>query len=158
MTSKAEKRTGIIVFDLDGTLRDCSHRIHHIVRTDGKPKDWRAFYAACHGDAPIPHMIDNLNAFCRAGREVEIWTGHSDEAADATVDWLCDNGVWQCLPAIRFRPAGDHTEDVRLKARWLDEVEAAGGRVDLVFEDRRRVVDMYRARGIACVQVAPGDF
>ena len=40
-----------VVFDLDGTLADCEHRLHHIDRhfdRDGmktKP-DWRAFFAA----------------------------------------------------------------------------------------------------------------
>lgn len=32
-----------IVFDLDGTLADCEHRIHHITK---EPKDWRAFFEA----------------------------------------------------------------------------------------------------------------
>lgn len=30
--------------------------------------------------------------------------------------------------------------------------------VQMVFEDRARVVDMWRKRGVLCAQVAPGDF
>jgi hypothetical protein len=46
----------IILCDLDGTLADCQHRIHHITppqypHGDGKQvhpaKDWAAFFAAC---------------------------------------------------------------------------------------------------------------
>lgn len=31
-----------IIFDIDGTLADCSHRLHWI---QSKPKNWNAFFA-----------------------------------------------------------------------------------------------------------------
>lgn len=37
-----------VVFDLDGTLADGDHRLHHIT---GETKDWRAFFAACGDDS-----------------------------------------------------------------------------------------------------------
>ena len=43
------------VFDIDGTLSDPAHRLHHI---RGESVDWDAFFAACDQDAPIPHMVD----------------------------------------------------------------------------------------------------
>lgn len=35
----------LILCDVDGTVADLSHRLHHIRREDGKPKDWEAFFA-----------------------------------------------------------------------------------------------------------------
>ena len=40
----------------------------------------------------------------------------------------------------------------RGKSIWL------GSPVTIIFEDRKRVVDMWRRRGIVCAQVAEGDF
>lgn len=44
-----------IVFDLDGTLADDSHRKHYL---DRDPKDWNGFYDACDGDNPAYAMMD----------------------------------------------------------------------------------------------------
>jgi hypothetical protein len=44
---------GCYLFDFDGTLADCTHRLHHI---KGSRKNWRAFFAACSKDGPIPHI------------------------------------------------------------------------------------------------------
>ena len=41
--------------DIDSTLADCSHRLHHIQK---QPKAWTSFFAACNYDTPIPHMIE----------------------------------------------------------------------------------------------------
>lgn len=53
----------------------------------------------------------------------------------------------------------DHTPDDKLKKRWLDEMHWDDrSRIVAVFEDRARVVAMWRAAGIPCFQVADGDF
>ena len=44
------------------------------------------------------------------------------------------------------------------KAKIADKFEEIGGKIDLVFDDRNKVVDMWRARGTTVVQVADGDF
>lgn len=42
------------IFDIDGTIADCSHRLHFIT---GEHKNWDAFYDACLDDAPINDVI-----------------------------------------------------------------------------------------------------
>jgi hypothetical protein len=44
-----------VVVDLDGTLADCTHRLHH-VRGHGR-KNWEAFFAGCHLDMPNPVVV-----------------------------------------------------------------------------------------------------
>ena len=44
------------------------------------------------------------------------------------------------------------------KANLADKFEELGGKIDLVFDDRNKVVDMWRNRGTTVVQVAEGDF
>ena len=42
------------IFDLDGTLADCAHRLHHIQK---EQKDWKAFFAAVGADIVIGRRI-----------------------------------------------------------------------------------------------------
>lgn len=149
----------LYIFDLDGTLADCTHRLHYIQR-DRKDKDWDAFNAACGDDEPIPATTDLFNALGIAGADAEIWTGRSESARNLTRVWLGRKaGIYVQPIVLRMRPIGDYRPDDELKEEWLramptqDRARLAG-----VFEDRRRVVDMWRRNGIFCFQVAEGDF
>jgi phosphoglycolate phosphatase-like HAD superfamily hydrolase len=144
-----------VVFDLDGTLANTDHRSHLVDRANGKP-DWRAFYAACDMDEPHEHVMDVLGALVGAGHDVEIWSGRSDEVRDKTEAWLLSHGLDSYQ--LRMRKEGDYTPDDILKRAWLDECIAADRKPDLFFDDRSKVVAMWRGAGIPCFQVAPGDF
>lgn len=140
----------IYIFDLDGTLRNAEHRLHLI-------PDWRAFFAACGGDKPIRPTIRTFQILRDAGAECWIWSGCSNEVLETTKDWLIEHDV---LPELLvMRKAGDHRPDHVVKKEWLDALTAlARERVVAVFEDRDRVVQMWREAGLTCYQVAPGDF
>jgi phosphoglycolate phosphatase-like HAD superfamily hydrolase len=139
-----------VVFDLDGTLANTDHRAHFLDGTDGK-KDWRGFYAACDQDAPHWPIVHTLHALANANHRVEIWSGRSDEVRDKTEAWLREHFL-NDIP-LRMRAEGDYTADDVLKRGWL-----ANGKPDLIFDDRDKVVAMWRAQGIPCCQVAPGNF
>lgn len=142
------------VFDLDGTLADCHHRLHFIDKDrDGGP-DWRKFFAACPGDRVIPHVEKVMWSLWKSWNRIEIWSGRSDEVRAATIEWLESNRIpseW----LTHMRKAGDHRPDDVIKREFLSLSEK---RPDVVFDDRRRVVDMWRAEGIPCFQVAEGEF
>lgn len=140
-----------VVFDLDGTLCDVSHRLHFIQE---QPKDWDAFFSSCIDDAPKLEIIHTLNALDEAGHRVEIWTGRSDVTFRQTIQWLnkhVANGSFSL--GLKMRPAGDYRPDHELKREWLMEGLKLGTAPDLVFEDRQRVVDMWRSENITCCQV-----
>ena len=139
-----------VIFDLDGTLANAEHRVHHLT---GEVKDWRAFYADCANDEPIRPLILIAEMLAVFNWEVHIWTGRSAEVAAETEAWLAAQGLDDF--SLRMRPVGDHQPDTTLKEGWLGE---CGWTPDLVFEDRASVVDMWRSHGIICAQVAPGDF
>jgi hypothetical protein len=56
-----------------------------------------------------------------------------------------------------MRKAGDYRQDAIVKAEWLEALPE-DQRPVLAFDDRQQVVDMWRAHGVRCCQVAPGDF
>lgn len=144
----------IAVFDLDGTLADPAHRLPLVDAARGR-KDWPAFYAACVDDAPIAPIVAIARALRAAGHAPWIATGRSDEVRAQTLDWLARHNV-PCERLV-MRAAGDFTPDHLLKQRWLRDGTLPRARIAMAFEDRARVVRMWRAHGIACLQVSEDD-
>jgi phosphoglycolate phosphatase-like HAD superfamily hydrolase len=136
------------VFDLDGTLADLAHR-----RSFLEAGDYRGFFAACGDDKPIEHVLALLRTLHAAGHKIEIWSGRSDECRDLTEAWLVRHDVPAGIPVI-MRTAGDKRPDHIVKREFLRGTEAP----DVIFDDRKVVVDMWRSKGLVCFQVAPGDF
>jgi hypothetical protein len=57
-----------------------------------------------------------------------------------------------------MRPAADSRKDSIVKAELFWEHVAPHWNVRGVIDDRDQVVAMWRALGLMCAQVAPGDF
>ena len=147
-----------VIFDLDGTLADLTHRLHFIAT---KPKNWPAFFAAAGKDSCIEPIAMVARFFAITNRVV-ICSGRPDDNREATEAWLTRH-VWGGNGFIRhkalyMRKAGDYRADDIVKSELLDQILADGFKPELVFEDRDRVVAMWRARGIRCCQVAEGAF
>lgn len=137
-----------VVFDLDGTIADISHRVHHV--RDGS-SNWDAFFAECVNDRPQWHVIRTIFAHLDAGHTVEIWSARSDVVRAETCAWLAEHNIFPGM-LTHMRAAGDNTADVVLKRHWLNQLHESE-RPDLVYDDRQRVVEMWREEGIPCFQV-----
>jgi hypothetical protein len=48
--------------------------------------------------------------------------------------------------------------DDKLKKGWLDDLFPDKTNILCVFDDRDKVVEMWRDNDLTCMQVAPGDF
>ena len=142
-----------VIFDLDGTLADISHRLHFIQQ---EKKDWDSFFDACKDDKPIIQTIDVARALYEAGFVIEIWSGRSMRVRRETEDWLKRNNVRFHL--MRLRSETDRRSDVILKEDWLHSLIYRISWPTLVFEDRTRVVEMWRKNGVKCFQVDSGDY
>ena len=142
-----------VIFDLDGTLADISHRLHFIQQ---EKKDWDSFFNACLLDKPIIQTVDVARALYEAGFVIEIWSGRSDRVRRETEEWLKRNNVRFHL--MRMRSETDRRSDVVLKESWLHSITPKVMWPTLVFEDRSRVVEMWRKNGIRCFQVETGDY
>jgi hypothetical protein len=149
---KRMQNRNIIIFDLDGTVADCSHRLHHI---QGDKKDWSSFFAACRSDTPISDVLCVMGALS-AKYQIWIVSGRSDECREQTREWLSEHvgGYGNLL----MRKEGDHRPDDVVKEEFLTSGAIPKERVSCVFDDRKRVVDMWRRHGLTCFQVADGDF
>lgn len=145
-----------IVFALDGTLANIEHRLHFI---QNKPKDWPAFFRACADDTPNLPLCDLAYSLV-PDNEIEVWSCRSDIVRAESVAWL-NHYVFIASEdlgyKLRMRKDGDYRVDHVVKAEWLEALPDDEW-PDLVFDDRKQVVDMWRAHGIVCCQVAPGEF
>lgn len=146
----------LYIFDLDGTLALVEHRRHLI-------PNWRAFFAACVDDQPNTPVIRVMHSLRYAAADVHIFSGRSDEVREQTIEWLLKHTTFTQRElnssVLRMRKAGDYTPDEVLKKQWLDEMPTRDRmRLMCVFDDRDKVVKMWRDNGVACFQVAPGEF
>ena len=143
-----------IVFDLDGTLADDSHRQHHIT---GDVRDWDAYFAACGDDAlikPVAAIYQALYSDTVDYHTVVIWTGRSERYRHQTALWLSERNLW--FTDLRMRADGDFRPDTEVKGEWL--AECGDHPPDLIFDDRTKSVAFWRSQGITCLQVAQHDY
>ena len=149
----------LYIFDLDGTLALTEHR-QHLVRCE-KP-DWSAFFRACVDDQPNWPVVSVLQTLLSTGADIQIWSGRSAEVMNETLEWLhLRVGLSEESEEVRLvmRREGDFTPDEQLKRAWLEAMpEYDRRRLVCVFDDRDKVVAMWRAAGVCCCQVAPGAF
>jgi len=150
------------VFDLDGTLADLGHRLHHIDKLKRGDADWRAFFAACGDDKliePVALLYNTLRCssyLSYSGCHMVILSGRSDECREQTEAWLERHDLHH--DALYMRRAGDHRPDHQLKKELLAQLLADGYEPILFVDDRERVVNMWREQGYTCLQCAAGDF
>jgi predicted kinase len=135
-----------IVVDIDGTVA-----LHEGVRSPYDPTRY-------HLDRPNLPVIEQVRM--AAERHYILFTSGRDiEHRVATVEWLgehvlTDDVVWDLF----MRPAGDTRNDAVVKLELFDQHIRDRFDVRWVYDDRDRVVAMWRSLGLAVMQVAPGDF
>jgi hypothetical protein len=136
----------LVVFDIDGTVADIDHRLHHI---KSKPKNWAAFDAAAKNDVVIK-ATRNLyfSLLYDSGHDLVFATGRNERNRKQTESWLAANG-FKGYVKLYMRNATDFRQDSLVKQDMLNLIIAEfGKKPDLVFEDRTRVVKMWRDNGI----------
>ena len=140
-----------VVFDLDGTLADDSHRNHYLEK---EPRDWEGYYSEVLKDDPVIPLLHVARAlyFSRDPMcVVDIWTGRPEKVREETKLWLARYGIR--YRELKMRPNGDHRRDTELKEGWMEH-----GKPNIMFDDRTRSIAHWRSLGICAVQVAQHDF
>jgi hypothetical protein len=144
-----------VIFDLDGTLALIDERLHLATRPNGK-LNWDLFFAPenIKLDKPNIPVIAMYNLLQNEGYNMVILSGRDAISKTATVSWLRNHGIY--FDELRMRPQGTFTPDDVLKKGWLDELGAEN--IFCVFDDRDKVVKMWRDNGLTCFQVNYGNF
>ena len=157
--SGADHRVPCYVFDIDGTLADIKHRLHfvkgkHLDGGEHKP-DYDAFIDASVHDEPIAPVVQTARNLSQHAPIILI-TGRREAWRVETTDWLRRHGV--PFAELHMRPTDDDRPDFEVKRDLYRQRVAERYHTVAVFDDRDRVVNMWRELGIPCFQVAAGAY
>ena len=134
-----------VIFDIDGTIADLTRRLHYITT---KPKNWPAFNKAISNDKPIWQVIEVLFSLKNDGWRIIFCSGRSEDSRQDTIDWLVDYGIWDKVSGLYMRKSKDYRSDDIIKEELLNQILKDGYNPLMVFDDRKRVVEMWRRRGL----------
>jgi histidinol phosphatase-like enzyme len=133
-----------ILVDIDGTIaHNASGRGFY---------DWLAVGT----DEPILEVIEIVNWAKMAGFTVIVMSGRDGISREVTADWLERHDV--PVDELYMRGINDQRKDSIVKRELFDAYVRDNYDVQFVLDDRNQVVDMWRAMGLRCLQVAPGNF
>lgn len=136
-----------IVVDIDGTVA---------LKGTRSPFD----ETRVHEDRPNFPVVNTVVALFRAGFTVLFVSGRTDGCRDATREWLEQwfGHDFVSRTQLWMRKAGDTRDDRIVKREIFDEHIRNHYTILAVFDDRNRVVKMWRDLGLAVFHVAEGDF
>ena len=150
-----------IVFDIDGVLADCSHRLKYI---QGEDKDYDKFYSdkEIMKDRPIEagkkimDMLYNLYAMEDFYRPTEFYgkiillTGRNEICKEATCSWILRNmDMLGSSFKLYMRPKNDYRPAHEVK-KDLIEKHIGFENILFAFDDDDQVNEMYKKHGVVC--------
>jgi hypothetical protein len=145
----------VTIFDLDGTIANIEHRVHHLEynKDAEKPKkDWKSFHAGIPDDTPYPEIVDLMREMSMRDHEIVILSGRGTESAVQTDDWLRKHQV--PFDHIFMRDGGDYRPDNIVKREIYDRLVASGmPKPVLVVDDRPRVIAVWKELGLNVLEV-----
>ena len=168
-----------VIFDIDGTLANASHRLHFIkdmkfwvpsgITRNLKP-DWDTFLSdeQVAKDTPIPQTWALMERMINRGDRIIFITGRKEASRDMTWRWLTDMSCEHRMHCATYldlnyarlymRRDGDRRSSSEVKRELLHRARDHGFNPTLVFEDRKDDTAMWRSEGLLCCQVAEGDY
>lgn len=146
------KRKCIIV-DLDGTLADCNHRVHHVQKD---PKDWKSFNELMGEDGLNEWCSTLITSMSNSGVSIILLTGRGEDFREETQKWLLSHNI--SYEKLIMRKAQDERDDYIIKREaFLDFIKPHYETL-FVVEDRLSVVEMWRKEEVTCLQCDWGNF
>lgn len=132
-----------IILDVDGTAAQMVSR---------GPYD-TSRYAEDVADKAVRALVQMV---ANSGVAVLVTSGRDEAFYGVTAKWLADHDI-PCDRLI-MRGQGDLRNDSIVKNELYETRIKGFWNVLFAVDDRNRVVDMWRAKGIKCFQAQPGDF
>ena len=140
----------VVIVDIDGTLADVTHRLHHV---RGKRKKWKKFFALMSEDMPVKEVIARVLELSKH-HDIYLVSGRPDDYRSITEKWLELHRI--PYKALYMRKSGDYRPDDEVKQEILDK-HFDKSTVELVIDDRPRVIRMWKRNGMQVLEVGTGE-
>ena len=149
-------RKKAIVVDLDGTLFNIDHRVHHVQK---EPKDWPAFAAGIPLDTVYPWCEQLVWAMRLQNYEILYLTGRKEAEEQATRESLYYHlGAVGLKDPLFMRKPKDNPLDSIYKVDVLRQLIVPHYDVLFVIDDRPSVVRSLREAGFVVLAVNDKEF
>lgn len=135
--------------DLDGTVANISHRTSPYAANE------------CLNDAPINSVIDTIIALYKSGYKIVFMSGRTDEFYDLSKQWIDKYITINNFPIeykLFMRKTNDTRSDDIIKKELFDNNIRNKYYVVGVFDDRPRVIRMWREIGLIVFQLNDLEF
>lgn len=141
----------VIVCDLDGTLCDIKHRLMY---AKGEMKNWNTFFSLIHADSLRSEVLKNVHGSVIANdAKLILVSARPETYRKETEEWLARNGV--VYEFLIMREENDKRDDTEVKSDIYDKF-LKNLRVCVVFDDRPKVIRMWREKGLEVIDVGEG--
>lgn len=144
----------VVLCDIDGTIADLTHRLHYV---KGGNRDWGSFFDSVGGDGFRKDVWDRVVADAEANDACVIFlSGRSDVCRRETEMWLMENCHEDIdYPITLMRRDRDRRPDTEVKKEMFER-HFGGYNVVRVYDDRPRLVSMWREMGLDVVDCGDG--
>ena len=143
-----------IIVDIDGTLADVEHRVHHVNKDQ---KDWKAFHDSMDQDRLNHWCAKLIEAMKHQGFDILFVTGRDEDYREKTQTWMKQHQIQ--YDKLFMRAAVDFRSDSEVKKQIYEQEIKPFWEVSFVVDDRLSVVKMWREElGLVCLQCDWGDF
>ena len=139
----------IVVCDIDGTIANIDHRLHHVQK---EPKDWKSFFSEMTNDTVREDVKDMLTKLEEDGHDIVFVSARPDTYRNETEDWLMKNLGYNF---VLMRRGGDKRPDTMVKED-IYNTYLKHYRIHCVIDDRPSVLRMWQAQGLNTIDVGKG--
>jgi hypothetical protein len=159
---KQPKISMYTIFDIDGVLADCTHRLKYL-----ESKDWKTFYKLVTHDKAIKSGFEIMKAAIKENGKDSIYflTGRNRSAKTDTINWLsskiwdecqCDFshlGVGWWYKHLIMRGKEDYRKAAEYKVDKLSKLALKFDKPYVIYEDDPEIAEAYKNIGQDCVLV-----
>lgn len=141
-----------IIFDLDGTLCECEHRVHYMRE---RPKRREEFHSACIFDGVVAAVKALIDMAETSGIKVILLSARPIRFKALTEEWLTKNAIYYDQLILSSYP---ELSDPGYKIKMYRELIEPFYDVIFAIDDRDTVVRMWRDNGVTCLDIANNHF
>jgi len=131
-----------IIIDLEGTLSNCSHRIHHL-----KNKNYDEWNKLFKYDTVHESVVEIINRYKVNGVQIILCTAKSVKYISAVLSWLQKYELLSFIDGFYFRVLGDKRPSVEVKKGMLESIREKYD-VLVAYDDRKDICQMYLKQAV----------